>query len=113
MSLNTNPRLLLASGCPQETSCSLYSLYSYTSLELRALDFSNNIPIPLEALTWAADKEIFIKSLKMILFKRHTREVSDEKRSYYYESGPRTLGLSQNPFHESVHLFHFSFRKDI
>lgn len=77
------------------------------------MDLSNNIPVPLEALTWAADREIFIKPLKMILFKTHTREMNDEKRRYYYKSGPRILGLSQNSFHESVHLFHFHFKEDI
>ena len=59
------------------------------------------------------DREIFIKSLKMILFKTHKREMSDEKRKYYYKSSPRILGLSQNSFHELVNLFHFCFKEDI
>ena len=37
---------------------------------------SNNVPVPLEDLTWAANREIFNKSLKIMLFKRHTREMS-------------------------------------
>ena len=60
-----------------------------------------------------ADREIFIKPLKMILFKTHKREMSDEKRRYYYKSSPRILGLSQNSFHELVNLFHFRFKEDI
>lgn len=76
------------------------------------MDFSNNIPVPLEVLTWTTDREIFIKYLKIILFKRHTREMSDEKRRYNYDGGPRTLGFSQNPLHESLRLFYFSFRED-
>jgi hypothetical protein len=52
-------------------------------LGLRDQEFSNNVPVSLEALTWAVDREIFIKSLKMILFKRHAREMSDEKKRCY------------------------------